>query len=80
MIRQNKKKLLKTSSRPGHKCILLGWVFLSLMELADLAKKIPVYENISNLCDLNFIDTNITCIVVIAVVQCFVVVKNEGIS
>ena len=30
--------------------------------------------------DLNFIDANITCIVVIAVVQCFVVVKNEGIS
>ena len=49
------------------------------MELADLAK-ILGGENISNLCDLNFIDANVTCIVVIAVVQCFVVVKNEGIS
>ena len=38
MIRQNENEILKTCSRPGLKCILLGWVFLLFMELADLAK------------------------------------------
>ena len=63
MIRQNENKILKTCSRPGLKCILLGWVFLLFMELADLAK-IPGQKYLQSLwsefdrCQYNMYSSN----------------------